>query len=264
MPHVKELDFFDAPKEQFEARLDWYQSYFRGTNESLSGEATPLYFRRPDVVPERMRRVYGKVPPRFLLLLRDPVCRAYSHYLHKVSQGTEPLSFEEALDAEQKYPHRKRREWKSYFQDGLYAETLAEWLEYFSPERFLILLSQNLRQCPVATLRKAFRFLDIDPNVEIDTSARLNCTSERKSRLLGKLLSILPGWFPPLARKWTPESVRLWIEQLVRVGATDSQNHPSLDPRVERMLRRRYAPHVRRLSDLIDRDLTDWLPKNAD
>lgn len=264
MPQVKELDFFDAPREQFESSLDWYRSYFRGVDEPLSGEATPLYFRRPDVVPERMQQVYGDAPPRFLLLLRDPMHRAYSHYLHKVSQGTEPLSFEEALTAEQKHPERKRREWKSYFQDGRYDERLTAWLDVFPSERFLILLSQNLRQSPKATLRKTFQFLGVDPTAEIDTSVHLNCTAEQRSRLLGTFLSILPSWLPPIARKWTPESARLWIEQLVRVGAADSQDRPSLDPRIERTLRKRYAPHVRRLSDLIDRDLTDWLPKSTD
>lgn len=260
LPKVKELDFFDAPEEQFEANLDWYLRYFRDTDGQVTGEATPLYFRRSGLVPGRMRRLYGNTAPRFLLLLRDPVDRAYSHYLHKVSQGTEPLSFEEALEAEHECPKQKRRAWKSYFQDGLYAERLEAWYDHFPPEQFLILLSSDLQQHPRATLRSIFRFLGVDPRAKIDTSSRLNRTPERQSRTLGMLLSVLPSWIPPLLRSRTPESLRLWVEQLVRRRSTSDRDRPDLDHQIERQLRSVYEPHVRRLAHLIDRDLSSWLP----
>lgn len=260
LPEVKELDFFDAPEEQFEANLDWYLQYFRGAGEQVTGEATPLYFRRSGLVPGRMRRLYGNMAPRFLLLLRDPVDRAYSHYLHKVSQGTEPLSFEEALEAERERPKQKQRAWKSYFRDGLYAERLEEWYDHFPPEQFLVQLSSDLRQRPQATLRSIFRFLEVDPETKIDTSSRLNRTAERQSRTLGTLLSILPPWLPLYLRSWTPESLRLRVEQLVRRRAISDRDPPKLDPQMRRQLRSAYEPHVRRLAHLIGWDLSNWLP----
>ncbi|MFB6278194.1 MAG: sulfotransferase [Salinibacter sp.] len=264
LPEVKELDFFDAPEEQFEANLDWYLRYFQAADGQVAGEATPLYFRRPGLVPGRMRSLYGDTAPRFILLLRDPVDRAYSHYLHKVSQGTEPLSFDEALAAERERPEQKRRAWKSYYQDGLYAERLEAWYEHFSSEQFLILLSADLWQRPQATLRRIFRFLGVDPETKIDTSSRLNRTDERRSRILGTLLSMLPLWGLSLLRSWTPESLRLRLEQLVRRWATSGRDRPDIDPQIRRRLRKSYEPHVRRLADLIDRDLEDWLPGRAE
>jgi len=262
LPDVKELDFFDAPASRFEAELDWYLEYFRDADDALTGEATPLYFGRPDLVPERMSRLYGPIPPRFLLLLRDPVHRAYSHYLHKVSQGTEPLSFGEALEAERARPEQKRHEWKSYFQDGCYANVLSAWLDHFPSELFLILLSRDLKQRPQVALRSVFCFLDVDTEVDIDTSARLNRTNEQQSRGLGRLLSVLPSWLPLLARRWTPEALRLRVEQLVRSGARGAEaDRPTLPPQMERRLRTRYEPHVRRLAQMIGRDLSDWLPE---
>ncbi len=260
LPEVKELDFFNAPAERFEANLDWYLRYFQDAGERLAGEATPLYFRCPDLVPRRMRQLYGDTSPQFLLLLRDPPERAYSHYLHKVSQGTEPLSFEEALRAERERPKQKRRAWKSYFQDGLYAERLEAWYDQFPPEQFLILLSSDLREHPQVALRSIFRFLGVDPEPEIDTSSRLNRTTERQSRTLGMLLSVLPSWMPPLLRSSTPESLRLWIEQRVRRGASSGGDRPDLDPQIERRLRSAYEPDIRRLAHLTDRDLSSWRP----
>ncbi|MFB6248347.1 MAG: sulfotransferase [Salinibacter sp.] len=260
LPYVKELHFFDDDAG-FSSGLDRYLQYFAETGDQLTGEATPSYFRHVDPVAGRVRSLYGGAPPRFLLLLRDPVARAYSHYLHNVSEGREPLSFEEALDAERADPDAKRRAWKGYFSDGVYADTLAKWFERFPRERFLVLRSANLARRTDTTLRRIFRFLGVDPDVEIDTDRRLNRTGERQSRLLGTLLSVLPSGAPSLLRRWAPAPLRLRVEQFVRRRSTGaSSDRPALDPALERRLRRRYAPHVRRLEGLIDRDLSAWLP----
>lgn len=261
LPSVKELDFFDADEERFYADLDWYLDYFRGTEAPRTGEATPLYFRRTDTVPQRMHQVYGNSPPLFIVLLRDPVQRAYSHYLHKVSQGTEPLSFEEALRAEDAHPDEKQYEWKSYFTDGCYADRLEHWFDHFSRDRFLILLTRDLAQTPDVIVRKTFHFLSVTRDVPVDTSVRLNQTGEQQSYRLGRLLSHLPSWLPSTARGWTPEALRLRIEQLVRRRVTGSgSDQPALDPVLEQTLRERYESHVRKLADIIDEDLSAWLP----
>lgn len=261
LPFGKELHYFDAGDEEFRTGLEDYLQHFRGAGDRPSGEATPSYFRNVDPVAPRMRELYEESPPRFLLLFRDPVRRAYSHYLHNLSEGREASSFRSALAAEREDPDRSRAEWKAYFGDGLYAETLEAWREHFPADRFLILLSSELRERTDAALREAFRFLGVDPSVEIDTDRRLNRTGERSSRLLGRLLAPLPFSLPSLVRRWAPRRLRLLVDQLVRRLSTgNGSDRPSLDPELERELRERYAPHVRRLEEMIDRDLSDWLP----
>ena len=261
LPYVKELHFFDADDERFSSNLDRYLRYFSDAGSCLAGEATPSYFRNVERAAERMRRLYGDSPPRFLLLLRDPVHRAYSHYLHNVSEGRESLSFKEALQAEQADPASKRRAWKAYFTDGVYVDTLAKWVDFFPQERFRILLSADLKQNTDAALREIFQFLGVDPTVEVDTDAHLNRTGEQQSRVLGTLLAYVPSGLRSVARRWSPEWIRLGVEQFVRRRSTgDATDRPTLDPSLERRLRARYAPHVRRLATMIDRDLSAWLP----
>lgn len=261
LPYVKELHYFDADETRFSGGLDRYLGRFSDAGDRLSGEATASYFRNVDVVAGRMRRLYGGAPPRFLVLLRDPVERAYSHYLHNVSEGRESASFQAALEAERAEPDEKRREWKGYFSDGVYVDTLERWLGAFPGERFLVALSRELREAREATTRRIFRFLGVDPTAEVDTGACLNTTGERESRLLGALLSRLPSGLPSAARRWLPEGLRLRVEQFVRRRSTGSaSDRPSLDPSLERRLRERYAPHVRRLEGAVDRDLSEWLP----
>jgi len=265
LPYEKELHFFDADEKQFSTGLDQYLAYFSGAGDRRAGDATPSYFRNVEVVADRMRQLYGDAPPRFLLLLRDPVERAYSHYLHNVSEGREPLSFEEALAAEQADPASKQGDWKGYFTDGVYADTLEQWFAQFPRERFCIFRSGELAQRPDAVLEEIFRFLGVDPTAEVNTEVNLNQTGEDQSRALGTLLSVVPMRLRALVRRGIPQSIRLPVEQFIRRRSTgDASDRPSLDPEMECALRERYAPHVRRLAGLLDRDFSSWLPSDAD
>jgi hypothetical protein len=265
LPYEKELHFFDADEKQFSTGLDQYLEYFSGAGDRLTGDATPSYFRNVKVVADRMQQLYGDAPPRFLLLLRDPVERAYSHYLHNVSEGREPLSFEEALAAEQRNPTSKRTEWKAYFADGVYADTLEQWFAHFSRDRFRIFRSDELAQRPDAVLAEIFRFLGVDPTVEANTEVNLNRTGEDQSRALGTLLSVVPARLRSLVRRGIPKAIRLPIEQFIRRRSTGgASDRPTPDPETERALRDRYAPHVRRLADQLDRDFSSWLPSGSD
>jgi len=263
LPYEKELHFFDAEAKGLLPDLDQYLGYFSDAGDRCTGDATPSYFRNVKTAAPRMQNLYGDPPPRFLLVLRDPVERAYSHYLHNVSEGREPLSFKAALAAEQNKPEKKRDAWKAYFTDGAYADTLEEWFALFPRERFCILRSEELARTPDAALREIFRFLAVDPHVEIDTDTRLNQTGEQQSRFLGALLSFFPDRLRSGLHRWIPDSVRLPIEQFIRRRSTgDASDRPTLDPETERALRARYAPHIRHLSEMIDRDLSAWLPSS--
>lgn len=262
--YYEPLHFFDADEEQFSSGLDSYLRYFSDAGDRLAGDATPSYFRNGEEVARRMKQLYGESPPHFLLLLRDPVERAYSHYLHNVSEGREPLSFQDALDAEQADPASKQNAWKGYFSDGVYADPLQRWFAQFPRDRFLILRSEDLAHAPDTVLAEIFCFLGVDPAVEVDTDATLNRTGERQSRALGRLLSVLPSGLRSATRRWIPKSIRLPVEQFIRRRSTgDASDRPTLDPALERTLRIRYAPHVHRLAKLLDRDFSAWLPRSS-
>src|SRR5690348_836405 len=99
---TKEVHFFDR---RFHKGLAWYRGHFPTALEKyraehlrggmfLTGEATPSYLFLP-YIPKRVVRVLPHA--RFIVLLRNPVERAYSHYRHAVELGHEHLAFEEAI-----------------------------------------------------------------------------------------------------------------------------------------------------------------------
>jgi hypothetical protein len=173
----KEVHFFDL---MYYRGPGWYRSHFPASAAVWSrsamsgspvavGEASPYYLFHPDVP----RRVATSLPrARFVVLLRNPVERAYSHYCHERVLGHEWLSFQEALEAEEErlageelrlmrdedYSSFAHRHY-SYFARGCYAAQLRRWLDVFPREQFLVLPSEQLFSDPAATIRRVLGFL---------------------------------------------------------------------------------------------------------
>jgi Sulfotransferase domain len=157
----------------------WYRAQFplrarktgRRVSAPLTFEATPYYLAHP-LAAARAAQLLPEV--KLLVLLRDPVSRAWSHYRHMVRLGLEPLSFEEAIAAEpvrlageverlEADPHydavRHRR--YSYLTRGAYAPQLQRWLGHFPPDRFLVLGSERLLADPAGGYARVLGFLGL-------------------------------------------------------------------------------------------------------
>ena len=219
-PSWKEVSFFDR---HYGRGVSWYRGHFplrRGGR--LVGEASPGYVFHP-LAAERVR---ATVPgARLIVLLRDPVDRALSHYHHEVALGRERLSFEDALAAEGERTRgeeeRMRREptyfshawWDyTYVARGRYAEQLERWLAVFPPEQLLVLASEELAADAAASYRRVLEFLgapthDLDDYPRVyrqdyaamaaDTRRRLAETFAEPNRRLYELLGRDLGWTSP-------------------------------------------------------------------
>lgn len=176
---TKELRFFDL---NYERGPEWYRSRFpsersrralkrRSGLDLVVGEASPDYLFHPHAP----RRAAALLPSaRLVVLLRNPVDRAYSHYWHQRSRGHEELSFEQALDRE---PERLRGELEkvlgderyvsyerhhhSYVARGMYRDQLLAWMELFPRERFLIERSEDFFADPGAVLGRVADFVGL-------------------------------------------------------------------------------------------------------
>jgi hypothetical protein len=179
-PAWKEVSYFDR---HYRRGGRWYRGHFpirRG--DRIVGEASPGYLFHP-LAPERVQATVPDV--KLIVLLRDPVDRALSHYHHEVGLGREPLTFEEAIDAE---PERTRGEeerllrepdyfshawWDyTYLARGRYAEQLERWLAVFSREQLLVIPSDELAAEPGQTYGRALEFLGA-PLHELDSYPRV-------------------------------------------------------------------------------------------
>jgi hypothetical protein len=182
---IKEVHFFDLQQAR---GLDWYRAHFplarQAENLGSPGlhpvvlEASPYYLFHP-AVPARLTRVLPHA--RLIVLLRDPVARAWSHYWHERTRGYEWRSPEAALAreslrlageeerllADQKYQSHAHRHF-SYVGRSRYAAQLERWFAHFPREQVLVLRSEDLFSCPATIVTKVLRFLGLAPPAEPD------------------------------------------------------------------------------------------------
>jgi hypothetical protein len=178
MENRKGAHYFDT---NFHRGSAWYRSHFptmlsrsvraRGGRRILAGEASPYYLFHPHAA----RRARRQVPQaKLIVLLRNPVDRAYSHFKERRRNGIETLSFEEALERE---PERLAGELArvegdptyvsfahehfSYVSQGIYLPQLQAWMEHYPRERFCILRSEDLFSDPPGTYAAVLRFLGL-------------------------------------------------------------------------------------------------------
>jgi hypothetical protein len=180
-PLTKEVHYFDRRPEY---PLDWYRAHFplrtsladvaAGTGRTAAtGEASPSYLFHPACAA----RIHRALPTaKLIVLLRNPVDRAYSHYQHVRRRGWEPMDFEAALDAE---PDRLAAEARarsaetlfqgtahrrfSYSARGLYADQLARYLEYFPRSSLLVVESESYAREPARIYSEVLDFLGLEP-----------------------------------------------------------------------------------------------------
>jgi hypothetical protein len=183
-PLRKEVHYFDLNYARGEA---WYRANFgRAEAGGLNLDSSPYYLLHPQV-PQRAHALLPAA--RLIVLLRDPVRRAHSHYWHERDKGREPMSFEDAIAAE---PERIERDharlasgeiersaahqYFSYLARGRYAEQLAAWLQVYPRERLLVLRFEDLAREPLPLLNRTLGWLGL-PAME---NARLEPRNTRK------------------------------------------------------------------------------------
>lgn len=145
----KEMHYFDR---NFDKGINWYERFFtgpQGPEVSAIGEFTTHYLFDP-AVPRRIRSVPSV--ERFILIVRNPVNRAVSHYRFRQQVDDYRGSFEEFLVS---YPHAL--EW------GRYATHLRPWLEEFGLGQFLILVHEDVVCDLEDTKRRLAEWLGVDP-----------------------------------------------------------------------------------------------------
>lgn len=175
----KEVHFFDL---NFQKGIAWYRAHFPTSvyrsyanrllgQDRITGESSPYYIFHP-LAPQRISRAIPHV--RLIALLRNPVDRAYSHYQKAARNGLEPLSFEDAIEREEKrlrretgrmleeenyysFDHQKR----SYLSRGIYVDQLKVWRSLFPEEQILVLRSEDFFADPATVVNRVYEYLHL-------------------------------------------------------------------------------------------------------
>lgn len=152
-----------TPKEPsyFAMRWDrgreWYESLFDDAGEALArGEASTAYTKAP-VFPEAPARMAELLPDaKLIYLVRHPVARIRSQYIHNCAHKDERRPIEVAV-----------RENPDYLSFSRHADQIDRFLEHYPRERLLVLSSEQLKTQREAVVKEAFQFIGVDPDVSV-------------------------------------------------------------------------------------------------
>lgn len=245
MSPVKETLYFTR---EYDRGREWYLSFFEDAGGyPASGEISQTYLYS-EHAPARIRDYLPEM--QLIVTPRDPVDRAFSHYLWHVRNGELRGSFEEALE-ERPY----------LFRRGFYGKYLSRWLEIFPREQLLVLPFWELKEDNRAFARRIFEFIGVDPDFwpEEGVERALGAAAPR-SQLLARTLKaggrlIRRAGLPRLVQivKENPLIQLLWKPY-------SEEEKPEVEPETRARLLREVREDIHRLTALTGIDFADrWL-----
>ncbi len=198
MPEQKELHFFtfkilsklkNGPKDDIvkETQInssEKYLSYFQNVkNEIAIGDASPSYINYPSEFSKIKEYLND---PKVIIILRDPINRAYSNYLHLKREHRETMSFKDAIAVEEERMKNKYSDFWYYKFNSTYYEKINKAKTTFSS--VLILTIEELDKDPAVTMKKVYKFLGVDNSFSFKTiSEKFNVGGNYKKNFVTKL-----------------------------------------------------------------------------
>lgn len=235
---------------------DAYQALFNGvTDETSVGEASVLYLYTP-MASVRIKHYIPEV--KLIAILRNPVDRAFSSFLHLRRDGREQLTdFAEALQAEEA---RVKANWEHlwhYTRLGFYYTQLKPYFDLFHPDQIAMYTYNEFRANPIKLVQDIFGFLDVDSTFVPDTSIRYEVSGTPKSRALHAFL-ITPSMSKTILKSFFPAPLRLRLSRMTMQWNVDPAK-PELLEETRRYLIQLFRDEILKLQSLIQRDLSKWL-----
>lgn len=268
MPLQKEPCFFSFygkhpeykdSRHRYQTETEGYLALFAGHQKKMSGESsTPyLYFYQQSIA-----NILSLVPNaaeemRIIIVLRDPAERAYSQYMHNRRDLREPLSFEEAIDAEEQ---RLKDSWHfdyAYVDKGFYYKQVKAYLDNFKHVK--ILFYDTLEKNPDKLLDDVYTFLGVE-RAESGKMIKRNQSGEMKVKWFKQIITTrknpILNFFRKLMSRDTKKRLRNWIkDKLLRYNLKKTE----MLPETRKKLIALYQDDIKLLQNLVDKDLSDWM-----
>lgn len=260
---VKEPDFFcfegrGSLDSEAVTQIESYQALFKGvSDEKAIGEASHCYLYEPKAV-DRIK--YYLPDAKLIAILRNPIDRAHSHFLHAVRSGAEPLTdFAKALREDETGVSQKGNV-QDYVGRGFYYGQLKRYFDAFGRDQQVkVYLYDDLRDAPIDTLQDAFRFLGVDESFVPDVSLRRNVSGHPRYKTLDKVLR-RPSSVKRALKMYLPARLHWRLsEAFDELKTRNLVQPPSVPLEVRRQLIEVYRNDILQLQKAICRDLSRWL-----
>jgi hypothetical protein len=233
---------------------EYYSLFERVENETAIGEASPAYIYNKNcatLIKEHLPAV------KIIAILRQPVERAYSNFLHAKRADREPIeNFEDAFNAEEERIEKNWSPLYHYKTKGHYYQQLKRYIDLFPENQIKVILFKDIISNPQKVSKEVFDFLEVDNSFTPNTSKKANGAGKPKG---------VAGWIVMKLRKnnlipniefskYLPEFIVSYILKTIYSKPEKIDNKT-----INTLTNKYYKEDIKQLEKLIERDLSNWL-----
>jgi hypothetical protein len=249
MSQKKELFYFCESKKpkinlSWEEYLDQFHHY---TDEKAIGELGISYLIHHK---KAIRKIKEKLKdPKIIIVIRNPIERAFSSYLQTKNREKSSDSFIESFYSKRRYKNGERKIWHD--EGSLYYEGIKNYIDNFTNIYFL--LFEDFIGNPLKSIQQIYEFLGVDPMYVPSFKARRMATGIVKSKFKDKLInSKLNKYLKPLARTFGLEE---YFKKFLEIQRAKNLEKPSITDKEWQNLQNFFKKDVEECSKLIGIDL---------
>ena len=231
---------------------DYKNQFTKARNNQVIGEVSPSYINYPSQTIPKIKHHLGN--PKLIFLIRDPIQRAFSNYLHLVREEREDLSFYDALQAEQERMKNKYSDFWYYSFNSFYYEKIKAYDEAF--DDILIITAEELKNNTLRTLSKIFKFIGVNDFAPSNLDKSYNAGGVYESNLITQFF-------------FRQSALRSFIKRVIPI--TKGMKHfkqslinkyrkepPAITQETEKYLVNKFKEDVSKLQKEYDLDLEYW------
>ena len=259
-----EMTFFLQDHEYKRGYDSAYAKYFAQCSEDSKLIAkNVMVMHSPDI----MQRIFEHNPKiHLLILLREPVARAYSAYWWARRRGWENIkTFEEALAAEQNRLNEDWFKWRqcAYKFNSTYYPHINNLITLFGEEQIHCILTDELKTDAIAVCKRIYNLIGVRDDFEPTVEQHYNQAAMPRSEKFGYLFTQFLASRHPLRRamrKLVPSTAAHKIRKAILDLNDKPFTPPPINPKTRMELVNYFKPHNEKLSELIKQDLSHWNP----
>lgn len=242
--------------EIIKSRDEYLSLFANAQKEKVIGESSADYLYFYNSVIPSIKAICPN--PKILIMLRNPTDRAYSAYRHMLMDKRENLTFEKALEREDKRMRENYEFIWHYKNVGFYYKQVEQYINSFGWQNVKVVLYDDFALNSMKIVRDIYKFLNVDEGFTPNTSEKYNVGPTVLSEPLEDFLikydhpakkALRPILLNTIGKRYTEALVNYFIRR----------NRLSLNPETRKFLIETYREDISKLAGLINRDLSAWL-----